>query len=649
MLVPLPIALISLCVLYLRLLLELDRRDRSLRIQDRLNRALRLLSACNMTLIRADDEARLLDAICKLIVETGGYKMAWVGYADDGPEKKVRPISQWGFDNGYLGKVFISWDDKPTGHGPTGSAIRTGDVCVNQNVQTNPAMAPWRETAVKLGYHSSIGLPLSDGERVFGALTIYSNHPDAFFPEEVDLLREMSCDLAFGITTIRNRRTYDIAQERLAFLNAHDPLTHLPNRVLARDRFNQTMIEADRNQTQVGILFLDVDNFRDLNSSLGPDMCDRVLIKATERLQECVPDGTTISRQSGDEFIIQLADIHSPDQLGGVAERIATAFVDPVDPGPPPTNLSFSIGISVAPDDGHDFDDLVKCAHTATREAKASGRNTYRFFTSGMTTGVTRNMHLRHHMPTALKNREFLLHYQPQIDVASGRIIGIEALVRWMHPEEGLIPPGHFIPLAEDSGFIVPLGEWVLNEACRQAKLWLDDGFPPMVMAVNLSSLQFRRGNTAETVTRALTLSGLPARYLELELTESILLQDSHGAFGTVEKLREMGLLLSIDDFGTGYSSLGYLKRLPLHKLKIDQSFVRNLPTDPDDAAIVRAVIEMGHALRLDVIAEGVETEDQFKHLQAYGCDQIQGYWVSRPLPPDQLTQFLKQRTQPGS
>lgn len=644
MLLPLPVALIVVGALYLRLLRELDRRDRAQDIQNRLNRALRLLSACNMTLIRAEDETKLLDDICRLIVDTGGYKMAWVGYADDDPQKKVRPVSQWGFGNGYLSKVFISWDDNPSGHGPTGSAIRTGETHVNQNVQTNPAMQPWREQALKLGYQSSIGLPLSDGERVFGALTIYSSHPDAFFPDEENLLKEMSCDLAFGITTIRNRLVCGIAQERLAFLDAHDPLTHLPNRLLARDRFAQAMNEAARNHSLVGIMFLDVDNFRNLNSSLGPDLCDKLLVRAAERLQECMPGGTTISRQSGDEFIVQLTDIGDADRLGILAERIVTEFAEPMAIDLVTANLSFSIGISIAPDNGGDFDDLVKCAHTAMREAKASGRNTYRFFTTSMNVDVTRNMHLRHRMPAALKNDEFLLHYQPQIDIASGRTIGVEALVRWRHPEEGMIPPAQFIPLAEDSGFIIPLGEWVLNQACHQVKSWLDAGFPPMVVAVNLSSLQFRRGNTAETVTRALAASGLPAHYLELELTESILLQDTQGALGTVQGLRDMGLKLSIDDFGTGYSNLGYLKRLPLDKLKIDQSFVRNLPHDPNDAAIVRAVIEMGHALRLDVIAEGVETEEQFRELQAYGCDQIQGYWLSRPLPPDQLAQFLRQR-----
>lgn len=640
LLVAMPIILATLGILYVRLMKELVDRDHSQVTQQRLNRDLRLLSACNMALVRAKDEAKLLDEICQLIVEIGGYKMAWVGYPDDGLDKTVRPISQWGFENGYLGNIHISWGDNEAGRGPTGCAIRTGKTHINQNVLTNPAMTPWREQALNMGYHSSIAIPLTFGDQVLGALTLYSGSLDAFFPEEVRLLEEMATDLAFGIATIRDRAICDVAQERVTFLDAHDPLTTLPNRLLARDRFSQAIAAAARHNSRVGILFLDVDNFSALNNSLGPDVCDILLVQAVNRLQRCLPEGTTISRQSGDEFTVQITDIDDITHLGTMAEQILSAFAVPFDLNGTLSNLSFSIGVSLYPDDGSDFDTLVKCAHSATREAKASGRNTYRFFTTSMNDNVTHDMLLRHRMPLALKNNEFVLHYQPQIDMRSGEIIGVEALVRWQHPDEGLIPPLHFISLAEESGFIIPLGEWVLNEACRQAKAWMDAGYPPMVIAVNLSSLQFRRGNTAHVVAQALETYDLPAAYLELELTESILLNDSQGAIKTIQMLRDMGIKLSIDDFGTGYSSLGYLKRLPLDKLKIDQSFVRSLPNDPDDSAIVTAIIEMGHALRLEVIAEGVETEEQFNELRAYGCDQIQGYWISRPMPPSQLSTF---------
>jgi EAL domain-containing protein (putative c-di-GMP-specific phosphodiesterase class I) len=333
--------------------------------------------------------------------------------------------------------------------------------------------------------------------------------------------------------------------------------------------------------------------------------------------------------------------MHDLSVIGGIANHIVEAFAEPFEIDNYSINTTFSIGISVYPDDGTEFDTLLKNSDTALYQAKDSGRDTYRFFSAKMNIDAQEQLQLQGQLRHAVKNQEFVLHYQPQIDIISGHIIGAEALVRWQHPEQGLIPPGKFIPLAERSGLIVPMGEWVLNEACRQAQRWRDNGLP-LLMAVNLSSLQFKRGNLIETVVNALEKSGLPAELLELELTESILMQDVDVAIKLLHSLKEMGVKLSIDDFGTGYSSLSYLKRLAVNKLKIDQSFVRDLTEDANSAAIVRAIIQLGQTLQLTVIAEGVETDAQLAFLRNYGCDEVQGYLFSRPIPAADFVALLK-------
>jgi len=455
------------------------------------------------------------------------------------------------------------------------------------------------------------------------------------------LLEELATDLAFGVETLRTRAQHAAAEKQLEFLAHHDVLTGLPNRLLLRDRFGQAAALADRDQTGVAVLFLDLDNFKQVNDTLGHNYGDQLLVRVVERLHSHLRDTDTISRQGGDEFIVLLPHLNDLAVIGGIAHNIVTAFAEPFEIDHYAINTSFSIGISLYPDDGREFDGLLKNADTALYQAKDSGRDTYRFFSEKMNLDAEEQLYLQGQLRNAVKNEEFLLHYQPQVDIANGRIIGAEALVRWQHPELGLIPPGKFIPLAERSGVVIPMGEWVLNEACRQARIWQENGLP-LVMAVNLSALQFKRGNLLETVANALKQSGLAASQLELELTESILLQDVETAIKTLRSLKDMGIKLSIDDFGTGYSSLSYLKRLAVDKLKIDQSFVRDLAEGADSAAIVRAIIQLGHTLQLTVIAEGVETDPQLAFLRDHGCDEIQGYLFGRPVPAAEFVKLLE-------
>ena len=475
---------------------------------------------------------------------------------------------------------------------------------------------------------------------MLGALTIYSSNPDSFGNEEVMLLEELANDLAYGIETLRTRVKHEAAEKQLEFLAHHDILTSLPNRLLLRDRFEQAIAQADREQSGVAVLFLDLDNFKQINDTLGHNYGDKLLVRVVERLRGCLRDADTISRQGGDEFVILLPHLHATSAIGGIAHHIVEVFAEPFEIENYSINTTFSIGVSVYPDDGRDFDVLLKNADTALYQAKDSGRDTYRFFSEKMNIDAQEQLYLQGELRNAVKNNEFLLHYQPQIDIGSDRIVGVEALVRWQHPEIGLIPPVRFITLAERSGLIIQMGEWVLNEACRQAQIWSENG-QPLVMAVNLSALQFKRSNLLETVVNALKQSGLPAAQLELELTESILLQDIDSVITTLRNLKEIGVKLSIDDFGTGYSSLSYLKRLAVDKLKIDQSFVRDLAEEPDSAAIVRAIIQMGHTLQLTVIAEGVENEAQIAFLRDNDCDEVQGYFFSRPVPAAEFAKLF--------
>jgi diguanylate cyclase (GGDEF)-like protein len=522
--------------------------------------------------------------------------MAWVGFAEHDEARTVRPIAQFGYEAGYLDSVNITWADTERGRGPTGTAIRTGVPDVNQNYLENPRMAPWHQAAIEHGYRSSIALPLINESQTLGALCIYSPDPSSFGPEEVRLLEELATDLAYGIVTLRSRAQRAAAEERVDFLAHFDVLTHLPNRLLLRDRFEHAALTTEHGVNGLALLYLDLDNFKQINDSLGHELGDLLLVSAVDRLRQCVAESDTICRISDDEFAILLTDIPDSAKAASIANTVLDAFAEPISIDNTPLNVSFSIGISLYPNDGHDFDALLKAAGTAVNHAKESGRNTYRFYTLQMNTDAVAHLRLKGQLHNALKNQEFLLHYQPQVALDSGRIVGAEALVRWQHPTDGLVSPAKFIPLAEQSGHILEIGEWVLNEACRQAKRWLDSGLEPLVVAVNLSALQFKRGNLLEMVSNALARTGLPPASLELELTESILLQDVDATLKTLQALKVMGVRLSIDDFGTGYSSMSYLKQLALDKLKIDQSFVRDLSDDPDDAAIVRAIIQLGHA-----------------------------------------------------
>ncbi len=448
------------------------------------------------------------------------------------------------------------------------------------------------------------------------------------------------------------------AEEQIRYLAFYDGLTGLANRELFKDRLNKALAAGVRQHRVMALLFLDLDRFKRINDTLGHHIGDQLLKSMADRLNHCVRETDSVarfgeddhvacvSRLGGDEFTVLLTDLASPEDATIVARRIIESIPRPLNLQGHEVYVTTSIGISVFPFDGQDADTLIKHADTAMYEAKSKGRNNFQFFKNSLNATTAGRLELENDLRKALERDEFLLHYQPQVDMQTGRIIGAEALVRWLNPSRGMVSPGEFIPLAEDSGLIIPLTEWVIQEACKQNKAWQQAGLPPLRVAVNLSGQQFAQQKVAEAARRALAVSGLDAKYLEVELTESALMENKDVARTILERLKALNLTIAIDDFGTGYSSLSYLKTFPIDTLKIDRSFVRDITTDPNDAAITRAIVAMAQSLELEVIAEGVETEEQLRFLKDLGCNEYQGFLFSRPLPADEFTDLLQSRSQ---
>jgi diguanylate cyclase (GGDEF)-like protein/PAS domain S-box-containing protein len=855
-----------------------------------INRTYALLSQCNTLLARAESEPDMLQAFCRHVVDSGGYRMAWIGYAEDDAERSIRPVAHAGVEDGYLQRARLSWGDNERGKGPGGRCIREGRTQVVRSVRDDPNFTPWRADAQHRGYASVAGLPLKQQGRTFGVLLLYAGQPDAFPDAELALLQGLAEDLAYRIHSLRARaaqaeaeaalqiseqRFHDFAssisdwfwemgpdlrfhylseqfgyssgisveqalghtlfelagmdansselqalrknlearqpfrdfrfahqrpdgrtvycslsglpvfdndgnftgyrgtgtdisekmkseqelrlaataidgsaegimvtdhegrilrvnpafteitgyqphevqgstpsllrsgrhdetffqgfwnslretgrwqgeiwnrrkngeihpvwqnvtaltdeegrithyvsvftditerklsEERIRHLAHYDALTELPNRLLLEDRCNHALERAHRGGWLVAVLFLDLDGFKHINDSLGHPAGDQVLRKVAARLRAVVREQDTIARQGGDEFIVVMEQLDDPLQ----ARRLAGALIDtlaaPFYYGSHALHLGASIGISLFPNDGDDATTLVKNADAAMYAAKQAGRNRYHFYTAALTKVAAHRVQLESELREAANRGQLELYYQPQYCLHTGRLIGAEALLRWHHPNQGMVPPTEFIPVAEASGLIVPLGDWVLEEACRQQAEWRQSGLNLPRVAVNVAGPQIRQGGFPLRVGRLLRKYGLDPGLLELEITESFIMGSEEQAIEVLEQLRHLGVALSIDDFGTGYSSLSYLKRLPIDTLKIDQSFVRDIPRSENDMAIASAVIALARALDLEVVAEGVETEAQRDFLLREGCDTAQGYYYSRPLPAEEFIHLL--------
>jgi len=446
-----------------------------------------------------------------------------------------------------------------------------------------------------------------------------------------------------SVGTLLDISAQKAAESRIRELADYDVLTGLPNRRLLRERFVLLLAAAEREKREIAVIFLDLDHFKRVNDSLGHSVGDELLVEVARRLDTVVRRIDTVARLGGDEFIFAMPGFHTA-AAAEVARRLIDVFARPFEVAGHELTVTPSLGISIYPHDGQDLETLLKNADTAMYRAKEIGRNTFQFYATEMNTATLDRLLMESNLRRALAQGEFILQYQPLVNLRSGLVIGVEALIRWQHPELGTIMPDSFIHVAEETGLINPIGDWVLCEACRQAKAWCDEGLPSLVVAVNVAPVQFRQPGFVEMVAGALAASGLEASLLELELTERTVMHDADINLGTLSALHRMGVELSLDDFGTGYSSLAYLKRFPVGKLKIDRSFVNDLETDPDDWAIASTIVSMGRSLRMTVLAEGVETAEQLAQLRKMGCDMAQGYYFSRPTSAAGIAEILRQQ-----
>jgi len=442
--------------------------------------------------------------------------------------------------------------------------------------------------------------------------------------------------IAFHDVSATRARSVEISR-----LAQHDPLTGLPNRVLLNDRLIQAISLAMRQDKQLAVMFVDLDQFKKINDSLGHDIGDKLLQSVAGRLLNCVRRTDTVSRLGGDEFVVLLSQVEHEEDAAMSARKILRAVASPHIVNYKNLDISASIGVSTYPSDGPEAENLVNKADTAMYEAKKQGRNNFQFFRRDMQVRIAERQLLERDLRYALGRKEFLLHYQPKFDLQTGHITGMEALVRWMHPQRGLIPPAQFIPIAEECGLILPIGRWVLLEACKQARAWRDSGLGIIPVAVNVSVAEFEGKDFISGVRAALIATGVNPQNLELELTESVLMQDAESTVRTLHALKDMGVTLAIDDFGTGYSSFTYLRRFPVDALKLDQSFVQDITEDPGDATIVGAMISIGMSLNQRVIAEGVETREQFMFLKSHKCGEGQGFYFSHPVPAEQAGKLI--------
>jgi diguanylate cyclase (GGDEF)-like protein/PAS domain S-box-containing protein len=483
-----------------------------------------------------------------------------------------------------------------------------------------------------------------DTQKMVAFESVHRRKDGSLYPVEVRLQLSRTENPPVFVAIIQDITARKQTEARLVYLANYDTLTDLPNRVLLGQRLGKAIEEAEHIERLVAVLFIDLDRFKVINDTLGHDSGDELLKVVARRLSEALRPGDTVARYGGDEFVIVLANVAHIDDVTKVVHKILGRLSPAITIGGHELFVTPSIGITLCPFDDRTSDELLRNADSAMFDAKEQGGNTFRFYTAEMNARAERRLTLETSLRHALERGEFLLHYQPQMDLASGEILGAEALIRWQHPDWGLVSPAEFIPLAEETGLILPIGEWVLAEACAQARAWHTAGHARLRIAVNLSGRQLAQKNLTEIVATTLTRCTVARGMLELEITESLLMQDLEQTADTLTSLAALGVTVSMDDFGTGYSSLSYLKRLPIDVLKIDQSFVRDISSDPDDAAIVQAIIAMAHSLGIKVIAEGVETAEQLAFLRQHRCDGMQGYYFSRPLPSEQFTELLQRK-----
>ena len=614
------------------------RASRSLDQLARLSRSRTVLSAINSALMRIHDRPKLFKEVCHIAVEHGQFRMAWIGLVKPG-NLYARPEAWAGFDGGYLEVVGHAVRRVPDGEGAGKLALLGKKPVVVNDIEGDPRVT-YKKEALSRGYASLAILPLLVANEAVGLMAFYAAAPGFFTEEEMRLLNEVAGDVSFALN-------YFSKQEKLDYLAYYDALTELPNRTLFCDRANQRVNAAKQDRRILAVIVLELERFRNVNDTLGRQAGDAVLKQVAERLRTAVAEPNLVARAGPDSFAILLSDMKDEsDSLHLLERRILPLFERPFTVDGTDLRISVKSGIALFPNDGGDADTLLVNAETALKKAAASGEQNL-FYTAQMNVRVAGKLFLENKLARALEAEEFVLHYQPKVDLVSGRISGVEGLLRWQDPESGLVPALDFIPLLEETGLILEVGKWVIRKAMQDYRRWLAAGLQPPRVAVNVSALQLRHKDFVAVVQQAI---GEGQHGLDLEITESLIMEDVEQNIPKLAALRRMSVGVAIDDFGTGYSSLAYVARLPVDTLKIDRAFIVSMADSAESKAIVSVIMSLAHSLNLKVVAEGVETEAQAQILRSLRCEQMQGYLFSPAVPPAQMEAMLaQQRRAPSS
>lgn len=593
---------------------------------DRLSRISAVLSGVNSAIVRIHDHDALFKEACRIAVSEGTFGMAWVGLLDP-DTRDGQVVACMGGKPGYAEKIrFTALANTPNSDCPACVAVREMMPVICNDIRTEPTLASLREELLGRGHLSVAAFPLLLNNQVEGVIVLFGDEANMFDEEELKLLNELAGDISFGLQFIDK-------EKKLSYLAYYDPLTELPNSMLFHDRLTQFLHGSKHEARMASVILFNLDHFSQLNDVLGRHVGDLVLRQVAERLGAFLIEPYSLARISNDIFAVAVPDLQQAADAATILEQqIFDAFDAAFIVDQHEIRLTVRAGLAMYPEDGDDAETLFKHAEAALKETKSSEER-YLYYAPQMNTTIASKLVLERELRVALNQRQFVLHYQPRVDLLSGRIIGAEALIRWQHPQRGMVPPLLFIPLAEETGLIEPIGAWVIEEVCAQQAAWLAQQVALVPVAVNLSAVQFKKGAVLHTICDTIERHQLDQKYIEFELTESVVMHDPEEAAAHLQALKKLGIKLSLDDFGTGFSSLAYLKRFPFDFVKIDRTFVTDITTKPEDAVIATAVIAMAHSLGLRVIAEGVETEGQLRYLRQHHCDEMQGYYFSPPVP----------------